>query len=77
MKIFLIAAWLSVSSSMVWAARSTHTYYANGKYVTCTTCCYGNNCSTNLFEYREINCGRKTIRCRCSAPWIWFSFRER
>ena len=49
MKNFLIAAWLSVSSSMVWAACSTHTYYANGRMVTCTTCCYGNNCTTNCY----------------------------
>ena len=49
MKNFLIAAWLAVSSSMVWAACTTHTYYANGKYVTCTTCCYGNNCNTNCY----------------------------
>ena len=49
MKNFLIAAWLAVSSSMVWAACSTHTYYSNGKYVTCTTCCYGNNCNTNCY----------------------------
>ena len=49
MKFFLIAAWFAASSSMVWAACTTHTYSQNGKYVTCTTCCYGNNCNTNCY----------------------------
>ena len=49
MKNFLIAAWFAVSSSMVWAACTTHTYSQNGKYVTCTTCCYGSNCTTNCY----------------------------
>lgn len=33
----------------VYAACTTHSYFINGKMVTCTTCCYGNNCTTNCF----------------------------
>ena len=29
-----------------WAACTTHTYYSNGRTKTCTTCCYGGNCTT-------------------------------
>jgi hypothetical protein len=30
-------------------ACTTHTYFVNGKMVTCTTCCVGGNCTTNCF----------------------------
>jgi hypothetical protein len=36
-------------ASAAYAACTTHTYTINGRMVTCTTCCYGNNCSTNCF----------------------------
>ena len=49
MKKVIIGGYLALSSFTLWAACSTHTYYANGKYVTCTTCCYGNNCNTNCY----------------------------
>ncbi len=49
MKKTLIALWLAAVASAAWAACSTHTYMINGKIVTCTTCCYGNNCTTNCF----------------------------
>lgn len=48
MKKILILA-LLLYSSAVWAACTTHTYYINGRIVTCTTCCYGGNCTTNCF----------------------------
>lgn len=31
------------------AACTTHTYFVNGRYVTCTTCCSGNYCNTNCY----------------------------
>jgi hypothetical protein len=49
MKKVIIGAYLTLSSLTLWAACSTHTYYANGRYVTCQTCCYGNNCNTNCY----------------------------
>ena len=30
-------------------ACSTHTMIVNGRVVTCTTCCAGNNCTTNCY----------------------------
>lgn len=45
----LIFAGLMFCSAAVYAACSTHTYFVNGRYVTCTTCCYGANCNTNCF----------------------------
>jgi hypothetical protein len=49
MKKALIALWILASSTVVYAACSTHTYTQNGRMVTCTTCCYGNNCNTNCY----------------------------
>lgn len=49
MKKALIAIALAVAATAAWAACTTHTYIINGKVVTCTTCCYGNNCTTNCF----------------------------
>lgn len=46
----LIAAWLiAVVSTSVWANCSTHTITQGGRMVTCTTCCFGGNCTTNCF----------------------------
>jgi hypothetical protein len=43
----IIAAVLGLTfAGSVYAACTTHTYFVNGKYITCTTCCYGNNCNT-------------------------------
>lgn len=36
-------------ATSVYAACSTHTYTVNGKMMTCTTCCYNGNCTTNCF----------------------------
>ena len=49
MKKALIALWLAASASVTWAACSTHTINSNGRFLTCTTCCIGNNCTTNCF----------------------------
>lgn len=40
---------LALSSPLAWASCTSHTYFMNGKYVTCTTCCYGGNCTTSCF----------------------------
>ena len=47
-KVIAALAAMGVATS-VYAACTTHTYTVNGKFVTCTTCCYGNNCNTNCF----------------------------
>lgn len=50
MKKAIIGAYLIVTSLTVWAACSTHTYIVDGRYVTCTTCCYNSgNCTTTCF----------------------------
>jgi hypothetical protein len=49
MKKFIVATYLATVATMTWAACSTHTYMMNGRMVTCTTCCYGANCTTNCF----------------------------
>jgi hypothetical protein len=49
MKKAIIGVWLGLSVTMVWASCSTNTYIMNGRVVTCTTCCYGANCTTNCF----------------------------
>jgi hypothetical protein len=40
---------IALITTGAWAQCSTHTYVMNGRMVTCTTCCYGSNCSTNCF----------------------------
>lgn len=45
----IIGLWLALTATMVWANCTTHTYYANGKTVICTTCCYSGNCTTNCY----------------------------
>jgi len=47
-KIAVLLGSMAVATS-VYAACSTHTYTVNGKMMTCTTCCYGGNCTTNCF----------------------------
>jgi hypothetical protein len=37
------------ASTAAYAACSTSTTTYNGRMVTCTTCCMGNNCNTNCF----------------------------
>jgi hypothetical protein len=49
MKKLIVGMLFSLVATAVWAACTTHTYYMNGRYVTCTTCCYGSNCNTNCF----------------------------
>lgn len=44
----LIAAGLLSVASIAWAC-TTHTYFLNGRMVTCTTCCSFGNCTTNCF----------------------------
>lgn len=41
---------LAAAPILAWASCSTHTYFVNGKIVTCTTCCYSpGNCTTTCF----------------------------
>ena len=47
-KVIAALAAMGVATS-VYAACSTHTYVVNGKMMTCTTCCYNGNCTTNCF----------------------------
>lgn len=49
MRKVILAAALAISPVLAWASCSTHTYFINGKMVTCTTCCYGSNCNTTCF----------------------------
>ena len=49
MRNLIIAAAIALSPVLSWAACTTSSYYYNGKYVTCTTCCYGSNCHTNCY----------------------------
>lgn len=45
----LAIAGLVVLAAEAWANCRTHSFYQNGKYTTCTTCCYGNNCNTTCY----------------------------
>lgn len=48
-KLALTIAGMLVATA-VYAACSTHTVFTpDGRVVTCTTCCYGSNCTTNCF----------------------------
>ena len=49
MKKALIAIWLAVAATTTWAACTTHTIMQGTRMVTCTTCCFGSNCTTNCF----------------------------
>lgn len=50
MRKFLTAVALMAVAGSVYAACTTQTYFINGKYMTCTTCCdsFG-NCNTTCF----------------------------
>jgi hypothetical protein len=49
MKKALIAIAIAAAATTAWAACTTHTIMQNGRVITCTTCCYGSNCTTNCF----------------------------
>jgi hypothetical protein len=49
MKTILALAALLAATTVAYASCSTHTYFVNGKIVTCTTCCNGPHCTTNCF----------------------------
>jgi hypothetical protein len=49
MKKYIVAVVLALSASAAYAACVTNTTFSGGRMVTCTTCCYGNNCTTNCF----------------------------
>ena len=40
---------IALITTGAWAQCSTHTIWSNGRSVTCTTCCYYGNCTTNCF----------------------------
>ena len=46
MKKIVIGIYLATLATMTWASCNTHTYMMNGRMVTCTTCCFGSNCTT-------------------------------
>lgn len=46
MKKFIIGTVLALSATVVYANCVTNTVFSGGKMTVCTTCCYGNNCST-------------------------------
>ena len=46
--LFALLVGLSFAGT-VYAACSTHTIMVNGRMVTCTTCCFNGNCTTNCF----------------------------
>jgi hypothetical protein len=49
MKKILIALALIAAPIAAYAACTTHTYIIDGRFVTCTTCCYYGNCNTTCF----------------------------
>jgi hypothetical protein len=49
MKKALIGVYLATLATMTWASCTTHTIMSNGRIVSCTTCCYGSNCTTTCF----------------------------
>ena len=49
MKKVIIGVYIATLATMAWASCTTHSYTMNGRFVTCTTCCYGSNCTTNCF----------------------------
>lgn len=49
MKKYFIGIVLMISAGAVYANCVTNTTYRGGRMTTCTTCCYGNNCTTNCF----------------------------
>ena len=49
MKKAIIGVYLATLATLTWASCTTHTIMSNGRIVSCTTCCYGSNCTTNCF----------------------------
>jgi heme O synthase-like polyprenyltransferase len=49
MKKVIAGICFSLFATVVYANCSTHTINSGGKFVTCTTCCYGGNCTTNCY----------------------------
>jgi hypothetical protein len=49
MKKAIVGLLLSAVATVVYANCSTHTINSGGKFVTCTTCCYYGNCTTNCY----------------------------
>jgi hypothetical protein len=49
MKKLLAAVSGLLFAGAAYASCTTHTYFVNGKYITCTTCCYNGNCNTSCF----------------------------
>lgn len=45
----IVGGFLLCVATLVWANCTTHSYYMNGRYVVCTTCCYGGNCNTSCY----------------------------
>jgi hypothetical protein len=45
----VLAVFAGAYANVAYAACSSHTYIVNGKMITCTTCCYYGNCTTNCF----------------------------
>jgi len=40
---------LTFQALPAWASCTTHTYTIDGRMVSCSTCCFGNHCSTTCF----------------------------
>ena len=49
MKKVLFGLAVAAFATAVYAQCTTHTYVVNGKYTTCTTCCYNGNCTTTCY----------------------------
>lgn len=47
-KALIVLAALGIPA-VAWASCTYNTYYINGKYVSCTTCCYGSSCNTTCY----------------------------
>jgi hypothetical protein len=48
-KRILAAFGIAMITTGAWAQCSSHTIFSGNRIVTCTTCCYGPNCTTNCF----------------------------
>ena len=48
LKIAIATAIAMTAATTAWAC-TTHSIWSGGRYTTCTTCCYGNNCTTNCY----------------------------
>jgi hypothetical protein len=45
----MLAMALSLHALPAWASCTTHTLSYGGRMMTCTTCCFGNYCTTTCF----------------------------